>query len=147
VRSRWWTPRAISAHVTLAVCEPGFGALAWWQVDRALGGNSLSWVYVFEWPFFGVYAVFLWWRIVHDQPLVPEGLARALDRPTKGATDSTAGRVGGGGRVEAARDAPARLRPSRARRAEERARREERELAAYNRYLASLSAEDPPKRW
>jgi hypothetical protein len=30
-----------------------------WQINRALNGNRLSWAYVFEWPFFGGYAVFV----------------------------------------------------------------------------------------
>jgi hypothetical protein len=50
------------------VVVPGFIALAWWQVDRALSGNTLSWVYAVEWPFFTVYAVVLWWKLLHDQP-------------------------------------------------------------------------------
>jgi hypothetical protein len=158
------------------VCEPGFGALAWWQVSRALGGNSLSWVYVFEWPFFGAYAVVLWWRIVHDQQLMPERLARAVASPatTAGAAEletttdvadavneAAADRDGGraspaslaaaGGRAAseslAATDRTGRRRSHRGRRGEDRAREEERELAAYNRYLAALNAEDPPKRW
>jgi hypothetical protein len=30
------------------------------EVIRALGGNELSWAYVFEWPLFGGYAVYMW---------------------------------------------------------------------------------------
>jgi DNA-binding transcriptional regulator of glucitol operon len=66
-RSRWWTKRAISLHLTLAVTFPGFLALGWWQLHRALGGNSLSWAYTFEWPFFACYAVYMWWQLVHDE--------------------------------------------------------------------------------
>jgi hypothetical protein len=32
-----------------------------------LGGNGLSWAYVFEWPAFAVYAVYMWWRLIHDK--------------------------------------------------------------------------------
>jgi DNA-binding transcriptional regulator of glucitol operon len=66
-RSKWWTPRAISLHVTLALSFPGFLALGWWQLHRALAGNELSWAYTFEWPFFAGYAVYVWWRIIHDE--------------------------------------------------------------------------------
>ena len=68
VKPNWWSPRALSLHVTAVVVVGGCVAMCWWQVTRALGGNDLSWAYVFEWPFFGGYAVFLWWRLVHEQP-------------------------------------------------------------------------------
>lgn len=54
-------------HLVALLVVPGFLALAWWQLERALGGNGLSWAYVFEWPFFAGYGVFVWWRLVHDQ--------------------------------------------------------------------------------
>ena len=68
VKPNWWSPRAVSLHVTAVVVVGGCVAMCWWQVTRALGGNDLSWAYVFEWPFFGGYAVFVWWRLVHEQP-------------------------------------------------------------------------------
>jgi DNA-binding transcriptional regulator of glucitol operon len=66
-QSKWLTKRAISLHLALAVAFPGFLALGWWQLHRALGGNELSWAYTFEWPFFACYAVYMWWRIIHDE--------------------------------------------------------------------------------
>ena len=45
----------------------GCAALGWWQLERALSGNTLSWVYTFEWPFFAAYAVFMWWRLLHEE--------------------------------------------------------------------------------
>lgn len=80
----WFTPRALLLHLTLAVVFPGFMALAWWQLHRALGGNSLSWAYTFEWPFFAGYAVFIWWKLVHDQKhpgSVPAVVSRPAERP------------------------------------------------------------------
>ena len=67
--------RRVFTHLTAAVVVPGCGVLCWWQVTRALSGNTLSWAYVFEWPIFGGYAVYMWWKLIHD-PL-PE------DRPEK----------------------------------------------------------------
>lgn len=55
-------------HVTLALVVSACAALCVWQVHRALSGNSLSWAYVFEWPFFGGYAVYMWWRLLCDHP-------------------------------------------------------------------------------
>jgi DNA-binding transcriptional regulator of glucitol operon len=62
------TKRAVSLHLTLALVLPAFGALTWWQVRRAISGNTLSYVYSFEWPLFGAYAVYLWWKLVHETP-------------------------------------------------------------------------------
>jgi hypothetical protein len=36
------------------------------EVRRALGGNELSWAYVFEWPMFAVFAVYMWWTTLHQ---------------------------------------------------------------------------------
>ena len=72
-------------HVVVALVVPGFLGLAWWQLNRALSGNSLSWAYTFEWPFFAGYALFVWWKMVHDQPGAPDAQARTAahhaDRP------------------------------------------------------------------
>lgn len=54
-------------HVALVVLVPACALLCNWQVHRALSGNDLSWAYVFEWPFFAGYGVYMWWRLVHDQ--------------------------------------------------------------------------------
>ena len=45
-----------------------FCLLARWQVDRALSGNTLSWAYAFEWPFFAAYAVYMWWKLLPETP-------------------------------------------------------------------------------
>ena len=31
----------------------------------------MSWVYTFEWPLFAAYATYMWWKLLHDEP-VPE---------------------------------------------------------------------------
>jgi hypothetical protein len=54
-------------HATLLVLLPVCAALCDWQVHRALSGNGLSWAYVFEWPFFAGYGIYVWWKLVHDQ--------------------------------------------------------------------------------
>ena len=62
----WLSRRALKLHVVILIVVPAFLALCLWQVSRALGGNSLSWAYVFEWPIFAAYAVYMWWRFVHE---------------------------------------------------------------------------------
>jgi hypothetical protein len=73
VAKTYLTPRAVRLHLTLAVLLPAFAAMFWWQLHRALAGNGLSWAYTVEWPLFAAYAVFLWWRLLHDDfPSTPK---------------------------------------------------------------------------
>ena len=37
------------------------------EISRALSGNTLSWAYVFEWPVFAVYALYMWRRLRLEQ--------------------------------------------------------------------------------
>jgi hypothetical protein len=66
--SVWLSRRALKLHAVILIVVPAFMALCIWQITRALGGNSLSWAYVFEWPLFAAYAVYMWWRILHEKP-------------------------------------------------------------------------------
>jgi hypothetical protein len=66
---RW---RKLRLHVTITVLLPTFIVLANWQLHRALGGNELSWAYTVEWPLFAIYAIVVWWRLLHEERgLVP----------------------------------------------------------------------------
>jgi len=123
----WTSKRAISLHVALGIFVPGCVALTWWQASRALGGNTLSWVYTFEWPFFGAYAVFMWWKLVHDEPV-----GRARDEPLGPPPHEP---VDGD---EVPPDEEAGAGP---------VGEEDEELAEYNRYLARLNASGRQKRW
>jgi hypothetical protein len=106
-------------HVTLAVLVPGCAALCDWQVHRALSGNGLSWAYVFEWPFFAGYGVYVWWRLVHEQLRPPAPTGPAVVSPAPEAVSAPPQKDGD----------------------------EDEELAAYNRYLAQLAAGGRQKRW
>lgn len=35
------------------------------ELARALGGNGLSWAYVFEWPLFAAFGIYMWWTVLH----------------------------------------------------------------------------------
>jgi hypothetical protein len=55
----------IGLIVCLLICIPAFI----FEVSRAIGGNTLSWAYVFEWPILATFGVYMWWRLLHgDQP-------------------------------------------------------------------------------
>lgn len=53
-------------HFALVAVVAACSFLGWWQLTRAISGNTLSWVYTFEWPFFAVYGFYMWWRLIHE---------------------------------------------------------------------------------
>ncbi len=57
---RWLSGRALLLHLALVLSVPVCLFAAWWQVQRALSGNTLSFVYVFEWPAFAGVATWAW---------------------------------------------------------------------------------------
>ena len=63
---QWITLRALGWHALFLLIASGCGVADYWQVQRALDGNGLSWLYVFEWPAFAVVAAIGWWQLVHD---------------------------------------------------------------------------------
>ena len=113
----WFSRRAVLLHLTALIVVPGCLALGWWQLHRALSGNTLSWAYTVEWPLFAGYGVYMWWRILHEQP----GRISQLEQDTVANAPATTG--AGQGQYE----------------------EEDEELAAYNRYLAQLNAADEEK--
>lgn len=132
-------------HVTLLVLLPLFAWLTWWQLGRALGGNTLSWAYTFEWPLFAGYAVYVWWQLIHDRGAVsrqlgPSGGEEAADETERlePGWALTGGRqrnvaIAASGAVEEGRARGERFVPQ--------TPDEAAALAEYNRYLAELDAD------
>ena len=114
----WLSPRALKLHAVILVLVPAFMALCVWQIVRAVGGNSLSWAYVFEWPLFAGYAIYMWWRFVHEKPEEP---LEAVESEN-GHADAMPQALTGAPAAQAAQ--------------------EDAELAAYNAYLARLAERD-----
>jgi DNA-binding transcriptional regulator of glucitol operon len=97
---------------------------AWWQVGRAFGGNSLSFLYAIEWPCFAVLGFFGWWALLQvEKPTEDQEVARREyeDRMRAEAL--------------AARETAATL------------GEEDPQLAAYNDHLAELSTAPKKKLW
>jgi hypothetical protein len=117
----WFSRRAIKLHVVILIVVPAFLALCLWQISRALAGNSLSWAYVFEWPLFAAYAIYMWWRFVHEA--APEG------SPSDTAAADPGGRDAAAPAAAPAPETPEEL-------------KEDTEMAAYNDYLAQLAEKD-----
>jgi hypothetical protein len=55
-------------HLAFLVIATGCLYAAWWQVHRAMAGNTLSYLYSVEWPAFVVVAGIGWWQMFHDTP-------------------------------------------------------------------------------
>lgn len=146
MRKRWLSSRSLALHLAVLVVAPGCLLAFWWQLHRAMAGNTLSWAYTFEWPIFSVIAVIGWWQLIHDDPKTVRG--RGLGATVSGGPETE--RVPGS--EPAASDPPpgwARAQGSLGPRRRSRgpAEAEDPELVAYNRYLAELAASDPRKTW
>ncbi|HEV3328851.1 MAG TPA: hypothetical protein VGZ33_05590 [Acidimicrobiales bacterium] len=59
--------RLLRLHAGLAaavvICVSAFA----FEVLRALGGNTLSWAYVVEWPVLLGYGIYMWQRLVREE--------------------------------------------------------------------------------
>lgn len=145
---RFFTPRCIGMHVTLLILLPVFAWLTWWQLSRALAGNTLSWAYTFEWPLFAGYAIYVWWQLIHDQTtavtrrVLP---ASGGDGAGQADHDQPGWALSGGWRKNKAIAARSAVDPERGGPGErfvEQTPEEAARLAAYNRYLSELNAAD-----
>jgi hypothetical protein len=65
---QWVKPRSLLLHVVFLAIAFGCLTAGWWQLHRAEGGNTLSWLYTVEWPAFVVVAGIGWWQMFHDTP-------------------------------------------------------------------------------
>ena len=65
MRAKYFSRRALGLHFALLVWIAMCASAAWWQVGRAVEGNSLSFLYSFEWPVFGVLGVLGWYALLN----------------------------------------------------------------------------------
>ncbi len=133
-RRRWYTRRALLAHVALIIWVPGCAVACWWQVGVALSGDSLGWVYSVMWPSFAVFGTVFWWYFIHDDPDTVG--RRGLRRLQRAAAD-------GRPLPTLAEGVAPDDRTSSSTSVED----EDPQLTAYNAYLAALAEEDRPKSW
>jgi hypothetical protein len=124
-------PRWLAWHAFAVVAFIGMLWLGDWQFHRAIGGNTLSWAYTFEWPIFAVLGAIFWAKTIIDEWRGPDYVSRkkrqaaAAARPVAGAAGAAVTLPGG---------LPGGLDP-------DVAGEEDPELAAYNAYLARLHTE------
>jgi hypothetical protein len=95
---------------------------AWWQVSRAVQGNSLSYMYSIEWPCFGVLGVLGWYAMLNMEKVTEDQEAARREYEQQKRAEARAARA----QSEQTED-PA--------------------LAAYNDHLADLAGEAKKKLW
>ena len=119
MRSKYFSLRAIGLHIALITWVVVCALAAWWQVGRAVQGNSLSFLYSVEWPVIGVLGILGWYSMLNMEKTTEEKEVERRAYEEKMRADALAAR--------------------------ERATEEDPSLAAYNDHLANLS-HDPKKR-
>jgi DNA-binding transcriptional regulator of glucitol operon len=67
VRRKYLTLRAIGLHIALVFWIVLCALAAWWQVGRAVQGNSLSFLYAIEWPMIGVLGIVGWYSLLNTE--------------------------------------------------------------------------------
>jgi len=69
VKSKYLSRRALTLHLALVVWFGLCLVAAWWQVDQAILGNSLSYLYAIEWPSFAVLGIFGWYSLLNMEKI------------------------------------------------------------------------------
>lgn len=147
VRRILLSPAWLAGHLLVLVAFATCLWLGWWQLSRfeSATGGAQNAGYALQWPLFGLFALFFWWRVIRAELRPPEqdrpdGEPPGRSRPPRdrGAGDRP-GR-GRGGRDRGAGDRPATRLAARTQIGLDESA--DPELAAYNRYLAELHAAD-----
>ena len=122
MKSKYLSRRAVVLHLCLVFWVAMCAVAAWWQVSRAVQGNSLSYMYSIEWPCFGVLGVLGWYAMLNMEKVTAnqEAARREYEQHTRAQARA----------ARAASEEP-----------------EDPTLAAYNDHLAELASEPKKKLW
>lgn len=122
MKSKYLSRRALVLHLALLFWIAMCASAAWWQVGRAIEGNSLSFLYSIEWPVFGVLGVLGWYAMLNMEKVTEHQEAARREYEEKMRSEALAQR-----QASAAQEDPS--------------------LAAYNDHLANLSTTPKKKLW
>lgn len=122
MKSKYFSGRALALHFALLCWLSMSAVCAWWQVGRAIQGNSLSFLYAIEWPVIGMLGVLGWYALLNLEKVTAhqEQARREYEEGMRA-------------QARAARDAAA--------------EQEDPALGAYNDHLAALSTKPKKKLW
>jgi hypothetical protein len=109
-------------HIALIVWVLMCASAAWWQVGRAIQGNSLSFLYSIEWPVIGVLGILGWYSMLNMEKVSEHKEQARREYEEKMRADA-----------QAARQAAAEV--------------EDPTLAAYNDHLANLTHQPKKRLW
>jgi hypothetical protein len=74
--------RAIALHVVVLLAFSFCWAAGWFELTRARAGHTIAWVYTFEWPFYAIALLYMWFRAVTERPTrAPAPWRRSTDIP------------------------------------------------------------------
>ena len=65
MRSKYFSRRALVLHLAVILWIAIAATAGWWQVGRAVQGNSLSFLYSIEWPVIAVLGVLGWFALLN----------------------------------------------------------------------------------
>ncbi len=122
MKSKYLSRRALVLHICLVLWVSMCAAAAWWQVSRAVNGNSLSFLYAIEWPCFGVLGVLGWYAMLNTEKVTANQEAARREYEEQMRAEARAAR--------AQSEEP-----------------EDPTLAAYNDHLADLATEPKKRLW
>ena len=122
MKSKYLSRRAIVLHICLLLWVTMCAVAAWWQVSRAVQGNSLSYMYAIECPCFAVLGVLGWYAMLNMEKVTANQEAARREYEEQMRAEARAARA----KVEEPED------PT---------------LAAYNDHLAELATEPKKKLW
>ncbi|HVA52850.1 MAG TPA: hypothetical protein VNF05_04995 [Acidimicrobiales bacterium] len=122
MRSKYLSRRALALHLAVILWVTLAATAGWWQVGRAVQGNSLSFLYSIEWPVIAVLGVLGWYALLNMEKVTEsEEKARREYEETMRA-EARAARIAA-------------------------AEQEDPTLAAYNDHLAQLSHVPKKRLW
>ncbi len=122
MKSKYLSRQAIVLHICLVFWIAMCVSAAWWQVGRAVGGNSLSFLYAIEWPCFAVLGVLGWYAMLNMEKVTEHEEAVRREYEENMRAEALAAR-----RAAAEQEDPT--------------------LAAYNDHLAELATQPKKKLW
>lgn len=136
MRGNLFSARGLALLGLCGLCLIGCGLLAWWQWNRfeSATGTLQNLGYVLQWPLFGLFPFYMFWRM--------RRLAASRDAANPaGTAESSAAESAPAPAARRRRAGPPPWQAPRPRTPLPDDEPDE-ELAAYNRYLAELNAED-----